>query len=206
MDGGRVLRALLAMKLDYVQATQVAATIGQGMALLFGLAGVMFNVWLIIIAVFVWMGATSEASLVQIRSALGGIPVSRAMIREFHSLSPLDPLQRAVESILAGFQQDFPVVDGDRLVGVLTRSGLLNALAKEGREGRVGDAMDRSFETADPMEMLEGAFGRLQTCNCRAVPVVRNGSVVGMLTMDNIGEFMMVQSALKTMPAPRVPQ
>lgn len=207
MDGGRVLRALLAMKLDYVQATQVASSIGQAMALLFGLLGLVAgNVWLIIIAVFVWMGAASEASLVQIRSALGGIPVSRAMIREFHSLAPHDSLQKAVEYILAGFQQDFPVIEDGRLVGVLTRGNLLSALARDGSHGLVGDAMDRNFETADPFEMLDGAFARLQACDCRAVPVTRNGSLVGILTMDNVGEFMIVQSALRTIPTPRVPQ
>jgi Zn-dependent protease/predicted transcriptional regulator len=207
MDGGRVLRALLAMRLDYVQATQIAAYVGQAMAFGFGFLGIVLpNIWLVVIAVFVWLGASSEAGLAQLKAALGGIPVSRAMIREFRSLSPLDPLQRAVEYILAGFQQDFPVEQDGRLVGVLTRGRLLSALAEKGREGLVGDAMEREFETADPADMLEHAFGRLQTCNCRAIPVVRDGRVLGILTSENVGEFMMVQSALRTMPAPRVPQ
>lgn len=207
MDGGRVLRSLLAMRLDYVQATQIAATIGQGMAFLFGVFGLFTgNPFLLLIAVFVWMGASAESGMVQIRGALGGIPVNRAMIREYHTLSPQDPLERAVEHILAGFQQDFPVVEDGRLVGVLTRSDLLSALAREGRDGNVGDAMQRQFETANPYEMLDNVFGRLQNCNCRSFPVVNGGQVVGMITTENVGEFMMVQSALQEMGVPRVPQ
>src|SRR5262249_6864666 len=128
MDGGRVLRGLLAMKMGYVQATQIAANIGQGMAFLFGFIGLFSNPFLVFIALFVWIGAAQEASMVQMKSALGGIPVSRAMITDFHTLSPDDPLERAVEHILAGFQQDFPVVQAGRIVGMLTQSHLLTAL------------------------------------------------------------------------------
>lgn len=206
MDGGRVVRSLLALRLDYVQATQIAASIGQFMAFIFGMLGIFFNPWLVLIAIFVWLGASAESSMAQIKGALGGIPVRNAMIREFHTLSPHDPLQRAIEHILAGFQQDFPVEEDGRLVGILTRSALINALAREGRSGTVADAMERNFETADPYELLEGAFARLQGCNCRSLPVVRDGRIVGILTMDNVGEFMMVQSALSEMPLPRVPQ
>lgn len=205
MDGGRVLRAVLALRLDYLQATQIAATVGQVMAFLFFMYGILATQpILLLIAVFVWMGASAEASMVQIKGVLGGVPVNRAMIREFRTLSPHDQLQVAIDHVLAGFQQDFPVTEEGRLVGVLTRSAMLSALASQGAEGLVGDAMERQFETADPAEMLDGAFARLQSCNCRSVPVVRNGVLVGMLTLENVGEFMMVQSALHNMPAPRV--
>src|SRR5687768_10181493 len=87
MDGGRVLRALLALKLDYVQATQIAATIGQGIALLFGFIGLFTNSFLLFIALFVWIGAGQEASMVQVRHSLGGIPITRAMQTDFQILS-----------------------------------------------------------------------------------------------------------------------
>lgn len=197
MDGGRVLRALLAIKMDYVHATQIAAYIGQGMALLFGFAGLFANPFLLFIALFVWMGAAEESAMVQMKSAFAGIPISKAMITQFHTLSPQDTLGHAVDYILAGFQHDFPVLEEGRLVGVLPRADLMTAFAKQGPGGRVAEAMRHEFETADPSEMLESAFARLRACECHTLPVVRGGYLVGMVTMDNLGEFMMVQSAIR---------
>jgi Zn-dependent protease/predicted transcriptional regulator len=197
MDGGRVLRALLAMRMDYVRATQIAAHVGQGMALLFGFIGLFYNPFLVFIALFVWMGASQEASMVQMKSALGGIPIQAAMIKDFRTLAPSDTLERAVEHILAGFQQDFPVVEEERVVGVLTRNDLLKALSQRGPNARIEYAMQRQFETANPNEMLDTVFIRLQACGCHALPLVRNGRLAGILTMDNVGEFLMVQAALR---------
>lgn len=196
MDGGRVLRALLAMRMDYVRATQLAASIGQGMAFFFGFLGLLYNPFLLFIAFFVWIGAAGEAAMVQIKSALGGIPIQEAMITNFHTLAPRDPLQRAVDHILQGFQQDFPVVEDGRVVGVLTRADLLAALAQQGREAAVDAVMQREFQTADPAEMLEDVFVRLQTCGCHTLPVLRNGQLLGLVTTDNLGEFLMIQAAL----------
>ena len=136
MDGGRVMRALLATRMGYTRATQLAANVGQGMALLFAFLGLIGNPFLLFIALFVWIGAAQEASMVQMKSALGGIPVGRAMLTDFQSLAPSDNLARAVELILAGSQQDFPVLDSGRVAGVLTRAGLLTALAQRGQGGR----------------------------------------------------------------------
>lgn len=197
MDGGRVLRALLAMRMDYVRATQIAAHVGQGMALLFGFIGLFYNPFLVFVALFVWMGASQEASMVQMKSALGGIPIRAAMIKDFRTLAPADSLERAVEHILAGFQQDFPVVEQERVVGVLTRNDLLKALSQRGPNGRIEEAMQRQFETADPNEMLDAVFARLNASRCHSLPLVRNGQLAGVVTMDNIGEFLMVQAALR---------
>ncbi|MGE0406391.1 MAG: site-2 protease family protein [Candidatus Korobacteraceae bacterium] len=197
MDGGRVLRALLAMRMDYVRATQIAANVGQGMALLFGFVGLLWNPFLIFIALFVWIGAAGEAAMVQMKSALGGIPVTRAMLTVFRTLTPMDSLSRATEHILAGSQQDFPVVSDGVVVGILTRDDLIKGLSTIGPAGLVGNVMQRNFETADPGEMLEVVFRRLQECSCHTVPVVRNGYLVGILTTDNITEFLMIDSALR---------
>jgi Zn-dependent protease/CBS domain-containing protein len=196
MDGGRVLRSLLAMKLEYTRATQIAATVGQGLALLFGLVGLFSNPSLLFIALFVWIGASQEASMVQMKSALGGIPVRRAMLTNFQSLSPRDPLSRAVELILSGSQTDFPVVEGNAVVGVLTRSDILSALSRNGQAVPISDVMRRDIQTVDSNDMLEPAFIRLQTCGCHTMPVTHLGQLVGLLTTDNIGEFLMIQSAL----------
>lgn len=200
MDGGRVLRALLAMRLEYTRATQIAASIGQGLALVFGFVGLFFNPFLIFIAFFVWIGAGQEASMVQMKTALGGIPVARATVTEFQTLSPRDTLGRAVELILAGWQTDFPVVEDDRVVGVVTRSNILSALSRPGQPASVAEIMQRDFQVVDANEMLEPAFARLQACSCHTMPVTQRGKLVGLLTTDNIGEFLMIQSVLKKSP------
>jgi Zn-dependent protease/CBS domain-containing protein len=196
MDGGRVLRALLATRKDYVSATQTAAVIGQGMALLFGFAGLIYNPMLLFIALFVWIGASQETGAAQMRSALGGIPVQRAMVTDFEILRPDDPLSRATTLTLAGAQKDFPVADNGRVLGILTQSDLLAALARPHRGGTVSDAMQNRFVAVDSLDMLETAFLKLSDCNCHTLPVVRGGQLVGLLTMDNVGEFVRIQAAV----------
>jgi CBS domain-containing protein len=171
------------------------------MAIVFGFLGLFGNPLLLFIALFVWMGAAEEASMVQMKSALGGIPISRAMITDFRILSPQDPLEKAVAYILGGFQQDFPVIHGERLVGVLTRNALITALAQKGAHGPVEEVMERRFETADPSEMLETVFERFRNCQCRTLPIIRGEELIGMVTLENLGEFMMVHSALRRVKA-----
>lgn len=196
MDGGRVLRALLAMRMDYVRATQIAANMGQAMALMFGLVGLFTNPFLIFIALFVWIGATQEASMVQMKAALAGIPVSRAMITDFSALFPGDSLSRAIDLILAGSQQEFPVLEDDRVVGILTRHDLIVALNQRGPDTPVREVMQTDFETVDAAEMLESGFQRLQACECHTLPVLQGGLLVGLITMENVGEFVAIKSAL----------
>jgi len=197
MDGGRVLRALLAARIEYTRATHIAASIGQAMALLFGFLGFFTNPFLLFIALFVWIGAGQEASMTQLKSALGGIPIGRAMITDYRTLSPGDSLGRAVELTLAGSQQDFPVEENGRVAGVLTRADLLQALAKGGEGLSVSEVMQREFQMVDSSEMLDTIFPRLQNSQCHTLPVTRNGRLVGLMTMDNVGEFILIQSALK---------
>lgn len=196
MDGGRVLRALLAMRLEYTRATQVAAVIGQGLALLLGFIGLFANPMLIFTAFFVWIGAAQESRMAQIKSSLGGIPVSRAMSTDFRTLSMDNTLGDAVELIRGGSRHDLPVLQDGQIVGVLTRNSLLAALTRSGQEARVADVMQREFQVTDSHEMLEVAFSRLQTCACHTLPVLHGERLVGLLTMENVGDFLRVQAAL----------
>ncbi|MFZ1612643.1 MAG: CBS domain-containing protein, partial [Holophaga sp.] len=198
MDGGRVLRAVLAMRLEYTRATNIAAAIGQGLALLFGLAGLFGNPMLLFIAFIVWIGASQEAGMVQMKSALAGIPVSRVMLTDFRVIAPTDPFSRAVELILQGSQQDFPVVSEAGVVGLLTRTDLFEALAHAPATTAVSTAMLREFPTSEEGEMLETLFARLQESQCHTVPVLRGETLIGLVTSDNIGEFLMIQTAIKT--------
>jgi Zn-dependent protease len=198
MDGGRVLRALLAMRLDYVRATRVAAALGQGAALLFGFVGLFANPFLLFIALFVWIGAAQESVAVRQRSALEGLPVASAMLTDYRVLDASDPLARAVRFVLAGSQRDFPVLRHGRLVGILSQRRLLEALSREGPAVSVGDVTDPAATTLDAREMLDAALGRMQSAACPMAPVLDAGRMVGVLTMDNVVELMSIREALGT--------
>lgn len=205
MDGGRVLRALLAMRMDYVRATQIAAFIGQGMAFFLGFIGLFGNPFLLFIALFVWIGASQEAGMVQARSSMGGIPVTRAMMTDFRTLSPRDNLSQVVAYILAGSQHDFPVVDANgRVAGLLERDVFMKALTEHGQSAPVMDFIRRDLPEVDSYEMLDLVLTRLQEAGSKTLPVTHGGQLVGMITMENITEYLMIRSALKA--ASKIPQ
>lgn len=205
MDGGRVLRALLATRLTYARATQVAATVGQIFAFLFGIVGLFgipgiyhANPFLIFIAFFVYLGASQEAALAQMRDVSRRFPVSSAMVREFRTLTESATLQDAVDALLATSQHDFPVLgnSGD-VAGILTRHDLISALRKNDPNIPVGDVMRRGCPTVTVGTRFEDAFRIMQESNCPALPVLDGMKrLVGLLTPENVSELMMVQSAL----------
>lgn len=196
MDGGRVLRGVLATKMEYVRATNIAASVGQFIAFVFGFIGLFYNPFLVFIALFVYIGAAQEAGMVQMKAALGGIPVERAMLRRFHSLSSRDALQRAIDLTLAGSQRDFPVVDDGQVVGLLCQEDLMKALQQTPANEAVAGAMRTQYQQCEPGDMLESVFLRIQEDGAHTVPVVRRGELVGLLTMENIGEMLRIQAAI----------
>src|SRR6266568_1747579 len=148
MDGGRVLRALLAIRLGFVRATEVAATIGQWVAFGLGFLGLLYNPMLIFIAIFVYLAAASEARLVSLRAMSRGVPVSSAMVTQFVTLAPEAHIDEAVETLLRTNQSEFPVVDsGGRLVGLLGRGDMIRALKQLGPDARVAEAMTTQVPT-----------------------------------------------------------
>ncbi len=198
MDGGRVLRAFLGMHMDYVHATQVAAVIGQGIALLFGLIGLFTNPFLVFIALFVWIGASQEASMVQMKNSLSGIPVTRAMLTNYQTLSENDTLARAVELLLSASQHDFPVVDAKgRVIGILERDAFISALSRDGQSAPVTGVMRRGLPEIDSHDMVETAIMRLQESGAKTLPVTHGGRFLGLVTSENIAEYLMIRSALR---------
>lgn len=196
MDGGRVLRAFLAMRMDYSKATAIAVAVGQGLAWLLGLYGVMGGSWtLAIIAVFIYMGAGQEGRMVEVKSVLGEIRVGQAMTRQLQVLSPQAPLSRAVDITLQTFQTDFPVAEGGRLVGLLTETDLVSALQKHGAGVPVSQVMRTEFPTAAPDEPLFDAQERMSMARLRAMPVVAEGKLIGLLTAQDINEAYRLLSA-----------
>lgn len=197
MDGGRVLRALLSTRMDHVRATQAAAAVGQGLALIFGLVGLFFDPFLVFIALFVWIGAAHESHSVQFREAFSGIPIRTAMQTHFSTLTTNNTLGDAVKVVLDGSQHDFPVMWGDRVMGILTRANLLSGLSQHGPDQLVTTVMQREFETAEPNEMLEAVLNRMARSPTRTMPVLQDGNLVGLVTMENLGEYLMIQNALQ---------
>ena len=196
MDGGRIFRSLLARRMDYARATRIAANVGQGMALLFAGLGLFGNPVLFVIALFVWIGAGQEAAMAELKSVLSGIAVSRVTITDFSTISSSDTLSRPVELMLHGTQQDFPVVDDGRLVGILTRKELLSGLSKSGPDMPVSQVMRKDYPAIAGSEMLQAASEKLQNPDSRVLLVMEKGSLLGLFTVENLAEFLMVQSAL----------
>ncbi len=194
MDGGRVFRALLAMRMSHVQATDYAARVGQTLAFGLGAVGLFFNPLLVVAALFVWMGAREEAAMEHVRFSLHGITVGEAMTTRFRALAPSDTVAEVADEALSGFQEDFPVVDSGDVVGVLARTELLRSLARGARETRVGDIMDRELAMADASEPLLQATQRLGLETTRAMPVLERGVLVGLLTSRRIGEIVMTRA------------
>ena len=200
MDGGRVLRALLAMRLPYSQATRLAASIGQLMAIGFGLLGLCVPQYflLLFIALFVWIGAEAEATQVEERIALKDVPVRTAMLTEYHTLMPFDSLGHAADLLLAGTQHDFPIVSttDHSFQGLLTRSDLMTGLARAGRDALAGDHAKTGISSVEASSPLVAAVARLRAGQGPCLQVVDQGETVGLLTLENVGEFLMVREAL----------
>lgn len=202
MDGGRIFRALLALRLPYERATSVAASFGQGFAWIFALAGVLSgNIFLILVGVFIWMGAGSEAALAQARSTLQDLRVRTAMSRQPLVLNPSDRLAKAVELTLSTFQSDFPVVasESERVIGLLTSSDLLHGLRDRGLQGSIGGAMRSSYVAARPDDSLHDTQLRLLAGSGRCAVVLDDtGRLVGLLTTADVNEALLMLAASGT--------
>jgi Zn-dependent protease len=195
MDGGRVLRSLLAMRLGHPRATRIAATVGQFLALVLGGLGLMGNPVLVLIAVFVWMGAKGEAAALSTGAGQSDVPVRIVMITDFQRLEPNASLGVAAHTALRGVQTDFPVSEHGRLVGLLTADRLVRGMRTVGPSGRVEQVMIRDVVTADSGEPIESAFARLQASRERCMPVLTAGVLVGLLTREHLSTFFTLQSA-----------
>jgi Zn-dependent protease len=197
MDGGRVLRALLAYRLGYTRGTRIAAGVGQAVAFALGLAGLFGNPLLIFIALFVYMGAAAEASAAQMRDAGRGMIASDAAETRFEGLSPTATVEDAVERLLRTSQHDFPVVDGaGRLRGVVTRDDMIRALRERGPDAPVLEVMRHDVPVLHHRQPLDEAMRTMREGGHPAVGIVdTEGKLVGLVTPENVGELMMVQAA-----------
>lgn len=197
MDGGRVLRSLLSMAMDHTRATALAVSIGQGLALLLGLLGFLGgNYFLVLIAIFIWMGAGAEGKQVEVKSVLREIRVGQAMTHQPQTLLPDDPLGRAVELTLSTAQADFPVIRDGQLVGLLTQGDLLQGLQAPGETPPVSQVMRTQYLTARPDDPLFQAQQAMAGARVSALPVVdETGRLVGSLSITDVSEAYRLLSA-----------
>jgi Zn-dependent protease/CBS domain-containing protein len=196
MDGGRVLRALLSMAMGPDRATQLAARIGQSFAFLFVLLGLFYSPILLLVGIFVYFAATSEEQASSLRWMARGLKVSDAMERAPRLLRAGEPLARAVDALLETPQRDFPVVDAAGLpVGLLDREAMIAALAKHGRDAPISGAMRQAIVLRES-QPLEQAIDRMRLAGSKAeVVAAADGRVIGLLSIENVAEMMMIRSA-----------
>ena len=196
MDGGRVLRAVLAMGMGPARATAVAARIGQGFAALFVLLGLFYSPILMLIGVFIYLAATSEQQTAAFTGFASRLKVKDAMEPAPLLLTVTEPLSQAVDALLSSAQKEFPVLDaGGRVAGLLDRDHMIIGLRDHGPTAPVGEVM-RAVQPLFTEEPLMQAFSRMRALGAGAEVVVdAQGRVAGILTHENIAEMMMVENA-----------
>jgi Zn-dependent protease/CBS domain-containing protein len=188
-DGGRVLRALFSRRMDPVRATRRAVSIGQAIATVFMFAGMFGNLWLTMIGVFLFIAAQLEERSAVFQSVLENVRLEDVMLTDFATLSPADTLEDALEKAVHSLQDDFPVIRGSDMVGVISRQKIMQALRSEGN-GYVQSVMNRIFEVAQKKESLASAFRKLTARNLSIIPVVEDERLVGIVTLQNLMHSM----------------
>jgi Zn-dependent protease/CBS domain-containing protein len=198
MDGGRVLRAFFSRRVDMVQATQRAVRIGHVFSILMIMVGMLISsraetrwdgYWLMMIGFFLFAGAQLEERSAVFQSVLQSVRLEEVMLTDFATLSPADTLEDALEKAVHTLQDDFPVVRGSDMVGVVSRQKILEALRAEGN-GYVQAVMNRIFEVAAKQESLASAFRKLSARNLSIIPVVDDQHLVGIVTLQNLMHSM----------------
>ncbi|MGB9203479.1 MAG: site-2 protease family protein [Terriglobales bacterium] len=197
MDGGRALRAVFSRRVDMVQATQRAVRIGHVFSILMIMVGMILSsgaerwdgYWLMMIGLFLFLGAQLEERSAVFQSVLQSVRLEEVMLTDFATLSPADTLEDALEKAVHTLQDDFPVVRGSDMVGVVSRQKILEALRAEGN-GYVQAVMNRIFEVAAKQESLASAFRKLSARNLSIIPVVDDQHLVGIVTLQNLMHSM----------------
>jgi len=200
MDGGRVLRALLAMAMPYAKATNTAATVGQIFAAL-GAVYALFsgNFILLLIAMFIFFAARGESAMVSEREAIRNVTIDQAMMTDFQTLPENATLREAVNHLLAGTQHDFPVLRADgSLAGILTRQQLVRALAERGPDAPVAPFLVTDLPKVFPGTPLTRAIEILRESPTEVLPVLSadERQILGLLSAENLAELLMIRQAV----------
>ncbi|CAN5907380.1 site-2 protease family protein [soil metagenome] len=198
MDGGRVLRALLSFKLARHVATRIAATVGQIVAVLFVVMGIFSgNIPLILIGIFVYLGAQAEAQFVQSQSFLAGYHVGDVLMREYHSLESGQTVADAVKMLLNTQAKDFLVMREGQVVGTLSRNEIIKSLTEQGPDVPVETVMNEEVRVLNPSMPLEHLYQQVNNKNTNLMPVMHHDRLIGVLDSENVLEFIMVKEAVE---------
>jgi len=190
VDGGRILRAVLAQRMDFRLATRRSVSLGQIFAGLFMLAGAALNIQgLMLIGFFIFIAAQMEERTVMFQTVVEAVQMEDIMLTEFSILSPADTLEDALNKAVHCLQDDFPVVSGGDLVGVITRQTIVDRLRAEGN-GYVQGAMSKAFEITSRTESLGSAFRKLTSRGLSLIPVVDQERLVGIVTLQHLMHSM----------------
>ena len=193
MDGGRILRALLALKMNRVKATQIAASIGQFIAVIFLLIGLLYNPFLIFIALFIFLGAYGENKMVQHLALLSGHTVEEAMLLNITTFNPKDPLDIVVNKIISGTENNFVVVEDDIVKGVLYHK---NIIENSNKNVLVEEIMTKTYKTIKDTDKLNKIYQLVYSAKQEFIPVVNNGKLKGAIDAINLSEYLLIQSKL----------
>jgi len=189
MDGGRVLRAFLASRMDYLKATEISVRIGQGLAIVFAFVGVFYNPWLIIIAFFIYMGGMGEYQSTQMSSALKGIKVKDLMVKDVVTVSPHDTLEDFEKLLIEKRHKGYPVVFDDNVLGIMTINELLSVPRIKWIDTKIQDVMIKDIVIASPGMEVFDLHTKLMGKNLGRAPVLENGKLIGFISKTDILKF-----------------
>ncbi len=189
LDGGRILRAFFTRTLDASSATRRAVSISNAIAMVLMLAGLFSDSWLTMVGVIVFSAAQLEERALVFQSVLDNVRLEEVMLTDFATLSPADTLEDALEKAVHSLQDDFPVVRGSDMVGVISKQRILDALRAEGN-GYVQAVMNKIFEVSLRQDSLSSAFRKLTARNSSIIPVVEDQRLIGIVTLQNLMHSM----------------
>jgi len=200
MDGGRLLRSFLTPRLGYLKATKIAVNFGHVFALIFGFVGLIQqppHIFLIIIAIFIYMAASSEEMQVELKAILKNFKVKDILPKDFISLESDATIAKVLEVIFHSHQEDFPVMDGGKLIGFLTRQDIVKNMHKFGKEKPIKDIMRTMFPAVRSNDSLVRVQAAMQENEIKALPVVDRGAVLGVISLEDISRIYTILSSRK---------
>ncbi|WP_028981974.1 site-2 protease family protein [Sporocytophaga myxococcoides] len=197
MDGGRILRALLAIKIGRFRATKIASRLGQFVAVGFFFLGLFYSPLLMFIAAFIFFGAYAENMSVQQMEFLRGHVVKEAMMKHFITINPQTTIKEAADKLLEGWDHNFIITENSEIQGIIKRESLFSSLRSYNPLAPVKDIMKTTFRTFDEHDQISKIYHFVQEDPKGYFPVLNNGVLTGVINLDNLNEFVMIQSALK---------